>query len=587
MRHLNLLMAVCAGLAVAACDNDSPVQPRSPGPILFSTQVGSGLTASAISPTEIHLSWANSPNASGYQVFRSDNGAMGSYSLIASTAAAVASYANTGLTGLTQYCYEIRSFKTAGKNTTYSAYSSAACATTLAPPFNAPSEVDVVPVMYEYFVFPANSTVHVSWKDNSVNEDGFRLDRASTAVGPWTLAATTAANVTSLYQYATREQQVCFRVTAFGAAGALTSASADCTTPPAIPTNLLAKAADRESITLTWTDNSAVEDGYRIWRTNLAGGWEAIATVAPNASSYRDASVVPDRTYTYRVQALKDGGYSDYSEVSAAVISTTPPVAPFDAHASYWADNEFGWLYLDIAWTAASSNSEGFRIESSGDGVTGWVAYATVANITGFQLKTDLWASLTPVAGCYRVFALNSVGESGSSNVTCTEWYNPPTNLTAKPADQQSIDLSWTDNGQFERGYVVFRSTTVDGSYDFITETPANATTFHDTGLDTGQEYWYFVASDFGGESFWDAFNFSDRVSATTLSAMGGLQSSRTLLKDPLTAIRLRGRPTLKDLRARYGAMQTLAAIGAGSTSPIRVNRSVRQTPRIRGRKTP
>ena len=554
----NLLMAICAGLTVAACDSDSPVQPRSPDSILFSSQMGSGIAASPVSSSEIDLSWGNSPSASGYQVFRSANGATGSYSLIASTAATVTSYANSGLTGSTQYCYEIRSFKTAGKNTTYSAYSAAVCATTLAPPVEAPSGVDVIPIRSDYLLDLAYSEVRVTWKDNSLNEDGFRVERANTAVGPWTLEATTSANATTWYLYSPREQQVCVRVTAFSAAGASSPALPDCTTPPANPTNLAAKAADRQSISLTWTDNSATEDGYKVSRLDAAGVWTDIATLPANAVNYRDVGVTIDLTYTYRVQALKDGGFSQYSNESAAVIPTGPPTAPLAASASYYADNEYGWLYFFVTWTDASNNEEGFRVEYSDDGVSGWRTYAsTTANATSLQEKFDLWAvAFAPLAGCYRVFAFNSAGESAASNVTCTEWNNRPTNLTATAADQHSIDLTWTDNGRFENGYVVFRSAAVDGIYEVVTETPPNATGYHDTGLASGQEYWYFVASDFGGYSSNDPFNYSDFVSATTLSATVSatlpVQSSRSVIKSRLTPVRIRGRVTLEEIRARY-----------------------------------
>jgi hypothetical protein len=163
-----------------------------------------------------------------------------------------------------------------------------------------------------------------------------------------------------------------------------------------------------------------------------------------------------------------------------------------------------------------------------------------------------LWDGFGPITECYRVLAFNSAGISPPSNVRCAEWDVPPTNLIATTADQQTIDLSWTDNGTFEFGYMVFRSTAVDGEYTLVTETPANATSYHDSGLVSGQEYWYFVASDFGGDSFYDSFNYSDRVSATTLTATGAAQSSRTAIKGQRTSIRIRGRPTLEAIRARY-----------------------------------
>jgi len=162
-RPIFQLIVVCVGLTIGACDSDSPVQPREPDASSLSLNTGSsGIIASPVSPTEIDLSWRNTGNASGYQIFRSDNGATGSFVLIASTPASVTSYANTGLMGSTQYCYEIRSFRTAGRNTTYSAYSNVECATTFAPPINAPSGVNVVPMPNGWFVDPYISMVRVS-----------------------------------------------------------------------------------------------------------------------------------------------------------------------------------------------------------------------------------------------------------------------------------------------------------------------------------------------------------------------------------------------------------------------------------------
>jgi len=587
MRHLRLFMVACVVLTVGACDSDSPVQPRLSGPTLStSVRASSDFSASAISASEIDLAWPSSNSqVNGFQVFRSTTGSTGTYSLIATTAPTATGYADVGLTGSSSYCYEIRSFKTAGKNINYSPYSGAACATTFIPPVDAPSGVDVVPTRDEYFVDAANSTVRISWKDNSANEDGFLVERAGTAAGPWTRVAVAPANATLLYQTAPREQQVCFRIIASSAAGTSLPAAADCTAAPANPTNLVAKVLDRQSIAITWTDNSAVEDGYKVSRLNATGVWTDIAALGPNAVSYRDAGVTVDITYTYRVQALKDGGFSDYSNESAAVIPTTPPTAPYDVIAGWGTDDYYSWLYFGVSWVDASNNEEGFRIESGDDGA--WQTYTTAAaNASYIQERSSLWGSLQPHAGCFRVVAFNSAGESASEK-SCTEWANPPTELTATGADQQSIDLSWTDNASFEVGYIVFRSTTVDGDYDYVAETPANATSFHDAGLASGQEYWYVVASDFGGYSTLDIYSYSNRVSATTLSATGAVQSSRTVINDHLTPIRIRGRPTLENLRARSRAAQTSTPIVGGGVTPMRVKRPVHQMPRIRGRKAP
>jgi titin len=299
--------------------------------------------------------------------------------------------------------------------------------------------------------------------------------------------------------------------------------------------------------------------------------------------------VTLDVSYTYRVQALKDGGFSDYSNESTAAIptATAPPTAPLGASASYYTDTDYGWVYFSVTWADMSNNEDGFRVEYSDDGTSGWQVYTNVtANAASFYDRYSLFDVVSvSLAGCYRVIAFNGAGESAASNVTCTEWNNRPTNVTATVMDQQSIDLNWTDNGRFEIGYVVFRSTTVDGIFDVVTETPPNTTSYRDTGLASGQEYWYFIASDFGGFSSNDPYNYSEIVSITTLSATASaglsLRSSPTVANRRSIPVRIKGRPTLREIRARYNAAQRSTAIRSGAT-PLPFKGSVQQKRRIR-----
>jgi hypothetical protein len=578
MRRTYFSIVFFCGFIVASCESDSPVEPSSSA-ASFSRMVdaSSAVTASAVSPYEIDLAWQRaSSQVTGFQVFRSTTGPTGNYSLLTTTAGSASRYANVGLTASTQYCYEVRSFKTAGKNTNYSAFSSAVCASTLPPPaptIIAPSDVNVVAVPNAYYIDFDGSNVLVTWKDNSPNEDGFRVERASTIAGPWTIAANNWANYTSTFEYAPREKQICFRVIAYTAADSSAPTPADCTIPPANPTGLVADGADGQSIALTWTDNSAAEDGYKVSRLE-AGTWTALATVVANTVSYRDAAAAADQTYSYRVQAMRDGGLSDYSNESVAVISTRPPAAPTNASASYWVDNEYGWLYFDFAWANTSNNEEGFRIDSSEDGVNGWQTYATFGpGTTIFEQAFSLWDSLWPHSGCYRIVAFNHVGDSPASNVTCTGWFTPPTNLVAAAVDQQSIDLTWTDNARFENGYVVFRASSVDGPYDIVGQTAANVTSYHDTGLTSGQEYWYSVATDFGGYSIYDGFESSDYASATTVSSsaspMLSIKSSRTAINRRPSSLRVVGAPTPAEIRARHKS-SSVRLPGTKGSSPRR-----------------
>ncbi|HEY8830999.1 MAG TPA: fibronectin type III domain-containing protein [Gemmatimonadaceae bacterium] len=422
MRHRRFLMGVYTALAVVGCDTNSPTEPHSqnelavPYGVTIANASGSTFTASAISATEIDLAWQNpSPKQlTGFQIFRSATGPAGVYSLIASVAATATQYADVALTPSTNYCYEIRSYKTAGRNTTYSAYSAPACATTLAPPVVAPSETNATPY---------GSTITVVWKDNSTDEDGFRIEQATTTAGPWTLVATVGANVvTTNIDYVPQDHIVCFRVTAFNTVGASLPSTADCTALPATPTNLSAKSLDQQTITLTWTDNSAVEDGYRISRLQSGSGWVDIATVGANIASYVDAAALANTSYTYRVQAVKDGGYSLASNEVVAVIATAPPAAPENAavdlqpHCTF-VDGCFG-ADLNLYWNDVSTNEEGFRIEYSTDGVNGWSLFTqTGPNVNGLVMGP------TVSYGCFRVIAFNGAGSSSPSNVVCGDAY--------------------------------------------------------------------------------------------------------------------------------------------------------------------
>lgn len=535
-----LLLAGLVGGLVPACDSTRTVDPASVGSRLQPPdhadygQVPSGFSATAVSWNQISISWARSPSATGYQVFRSTTGVTGSYALLASTSTAT-SHLDTGLMGSTEYCYEIRSIKTAGKNTSYSTFSTPLCATTFAPPVVAPSATDAI---------PDAGRIQVKWKDNSADEDGFHIEQASSATGPWVQAVNAVANATSANVYdVTAEQQACFRVIAFNATGPSLPSTPDCTTLPATPTNLSVQASDQQSVTLSWIDNSPVEDGYKVSRAAGAYGlWTDIVSLPPNAVSYRDAGLTPDISYRYRVQALKDGGFSQVSNEAIGVASTAVPAAPINAAAAYYPDTEgYGWNYLVIWWSDASTNEQGFRVEYSADGTSGWGLYGTTdSDNTYFQQQSSVFDP-PPPGGCYRVIAFNSIGPSNPSNVVCMEPGGDPTDLTATAIDQQSIDLAWTDNAHIETGYAVIRSTGPDGPYEVVATLPANTTAYHDSGLSSGQDYWYAVAAIYS-ESGWS--NYSNFTGATTLAAGASIQSSPNVITGsagPKQPVRVKG----------------------------------------------
>lgn len=74
--------------------------------------------------------------------------------------------------------------------------------------------------------------------------------------------------------------------------------------------------------TLSWTDNSTNETGFRIERSTDGTAFTEIATTGVNVVSYVDASLPNSTQYWYRLRAYNSAGNSGYSNVATG---TTPP----------------------------------------------------------------------------------------------------------------------------------------------------------------------------------------------------------------------------------------------------------------------
>jgi hypothetical protein len=93
--------------------------------------------------------------------------------------------------------------------------------------------------------------------------------------------------------------------------------------PPAPPSNLVASAVSHSQINLSWTDNSSLEDGFKIERWN-GSGYLQINTVGANVTTYADSGLAASTTYLYRVRAFNSAGDSGYSNESSAITLPSP-----------------------------------------------------------------------------------------------------------------------------------------------------------------------------------------------------------------------------------------------------------------------
>ena len=104
-------------------------------------------------------------------------------------------------------------------------------------------------------------------------------------------------------------------------------ADAEGNNPPEAPTELQAAVTENgRAVQLTWLDQSANEDAFRVYRDDL----EASIGLAPaNAEMFVDRTVACGRTYHYRVVAFNAAGASPIEETAEATLpSCTPGDAP-------------------------------------------------------------------------------------------------------------------------------------------------------------------------------------------------------------------------------------------------------------------
>src|SRR5438105_5530515 len=357
--------------------------------------------------------------------------------------------------------------------------------------------------------------------------DGFRVERAGSGAGPWTTLVSTSPGITSTQDgnSTPSQERVCYRVVAFNKYGDAPASNTACTAFPFAPTNLVAKAVDGQTIDLTWTDNSAFEDGYEVQRCCQTGSI-VVANLPANAVSYRDAGLVANTRYYYTVRAKKDQGFSAPSDYANALTATAPPSAPVAG--AYPASSSI----ITVYWYDTSGIAETFRVEPSFDGGTSWTAFGSL--VPG-QTSLDDDGRTPEQLMCYRVYGANRLGESGPSIPACTAPPIGPTDLGATTVDYQSIGLTWTDNSAVEDGYWVLRydcSDYYDCGYFIVAELPKNTTSFLDTGLlsDTWYSY-YVVASRDGGTS-----DYSNPFDALTAPLPVGALSLTATSKPHVTA---------------------------------------------------
>lgn len=285
---------------------------------------------------------------------------------------------------------------------------------------------------------------------------------------------------------------------------------------PSAPSSLAATPSSATQINLSWTDNSTNEDGFRIERA--PGGtttFAEIGTVAAGVTNYQSTGLTGSTAYSYRVRAYNASGNSAYTATADATTMLAPPAAPSNLTALGAASTQ-----VNITWTDNSNNEDGFRIEVTTTGVSGFSEIATVAaGVTTYQ-----HTGLTPSTGyTYRVRSYNAAGNSAYSNsavgFTSAPPVTPPaapTNLAATGVGPNTISLMWTDNSDNETGFKIERAPGGTTTFTEIVAVNAGQTTYLNAGLSASTQYAYRI------RAYNSAGNSAYTATATATTTGGG-----------------------------------------------------------------
>jgi len=130
------------------------------------------------------------------------------------------------------------------------------------------------------------------------------------------------------------------------------------------PSSLVSVTHSASQINLSWSDNANDETAYEVWWTNP--GWVRLGTIGANNQSEPITGLPANNTRQYKVRAVRNGQFSEFSN---AVIGTTSTTTPPTVVIS---NNLLSPLLNGVATIATDANGQPLVfgiLDTNGDGV--------------------------------------------------------------------------------------------------------------------------------------------------------------------------------------------------------------------------
>lgn len=159
-----------------------------------------------------------------------------------------------------------------------------------------------------------------------------------------------------------------------------------------IPGNFTGTVVSGSEVALSWTDNSAIEAGYEIWRRKPGNIFVLAGKTSTNITAFSDVNLEPSISYQYKIRAVTPTGRSRYAPSDNVntnlVVTTLPdneiPATPYNLHVTANTTST-----ISLAWTASTDNTGIRQYQVTyGDITTATNSALPQFTITGLPINT-------------------------------------------------------------------------------------------------------------------------------------------------------------------------------------------------------
>jgi fibronectin type 3 domain-containing protein len=371
-------------------------------------QAPSGVDAKPAPWQRVDVTWFdNSTTEDGFRVERSLDGS--SWITAGTVGPNVTSFSDAELASEQQVCYRVIVFQAQ----IASPPSTIDCTT---PPAS-PASLTATAI--------GPQTIDLAWIDNSVVEDGYEVQRATAVFGPFGLVANLAQNAVgyrdaglaadATYYYRVRAKKDGGVSNFSNYAGAVLASA-----PPNAPSGTNATPSGSSVVDLTWVDNSANEEGFRLERSTDGGAsWASAGTTLAEETGFTEGGRFSEQQVCYRVIAFNRVGESPSSNTGC----TTPPAGPTSLTATVVGPQTTDLTTIELTWIDNSSVEDGYEVHR----IIPFCDYGDCTQVIADLPSNSTVYRLTVACGGFEYFMVRARKDSGSSDFSnvetvYTEW---------------------------------------------------------------------------------------------------------------------------------------------------------------------